>query len=101
MHIINYFYLILYFGYFTGIIGLVIGLINGYNKAKNNVIKFKNDLKTLYIIINEYSEQIIQIGLFFGFIGFALGVLFSIIFPIFIIYLSLLYLYQKIIKFFY
>lgn len=101
MYIINYFYFILYFGYFTGIIGLLIGSINGYNKAKNNIIQFKNEFKILYNIIDEYSEQIIQTGLFIGFIGFIIGMIFSIIFPIFILYLSLLYLYRRIIKLFY
>jgi hypothetical protein len=101
MYIIKYFYCILYWSYFVGFLGFVYGSINGYNEAKDKITKFENEFETFYDIINEYVERIIKRAIFFGLIVFGISVLFLILFPIFIIYLSILYFYHKIINFLY
>jgi uncharacterized protein YqhQ len=100
MHIITYLYYILYFGYFTGIIGIIIGSIYGYNNAKNNITQFYDEFENSYAIINEYTEQIIKKVAFFGSISFIVGIILSILLPIFIIYLLSLFVYNRIINFF-
>ena len=100
MNIITYFYYILYFGYFTGIIGIIIGSIYGYYDAKNYISQFNDEFENSYAIINEYTEQIIKKITFFGSISFIIGIIFSILLPIFILYLISLFLYYKIINFF-
>lgn len=95
MIINTYFYFIIYFSYFTGFIGIVLGLFYGYNEADQNIIRYTNDFVTYYDIINEYTERIVKKTVFFGIIFFFVGILFCIVFPILTCYLSLIYIYNK------
>lgn len=94
--VIKYFYCVLNFSCFTGIFGFIIGAINGYNQAKNNITNFSNDFISTYDIINEYAERLIKKTVFFSMISFTLGVMVGIFFPVFILYITYLFVSNKI-----
>ena len=94
--VIKYFYYVLYFSRFTGIFGFVIGLINGYNQAKNNITNCSNDFVSTYDVINEYAERLVKKTVFFSMISFTVGILAGIFFPGFIFYFTYLFVSNKI-----